>query len=75
MGLGKAITVCFLAIVVILGTTVHVLGPHMTAGSRVAMVGAAVVVAGLPLFAILTNWWVNQSVYSSSGRRPPEYEH
>lgn len=75
MGLGKAISVCALVIVGILGGTVHYLGPQMTAGSEVAMLGAAAVVVGLPLFALFVNWWVNESVYNDATRRPPEYEH
>jgi hypothetical protein len=75
MGFGRVLSVCALAIVGILGGTVHYLGPQMTAGSQVAMLGAAAVVVGLPLFALFVNWWVNEAVYNNATRRPREYEH
>jgi hypothetical protein len=75
MGFGKTISACALLIVGIIGGTMYYLSPQMTAGSQVAMVGAATVVVGLPLFALAVNWWVNQSVYRDATRRPSEYEH
>jgi hypothetical protein len=73
MGLGKFFAVCSVVIAMILAGLLYLVQPYVEPGTYAAIAGAATVVVGIPLFAMFVNWWVNEAVYGTATRRPPEH--
>ncbi|PSQ18446.1 hypothetical protein BRD00_05135 [Halobacteriales archaeon QS_8_69_26] len=54
----------------VLGVALAVASPHLTGRQEATVIGGLVAVVGLPMFVMWVHWWVNASVFGSSGRRP-----
>lgn len=54
----------------VLGIAFVVVRPHLSGSEEAAVLGGLVAAVGLPMFVMWIHWWVNASVFGSSGRRP-----
>lgn len=59
---------CLVATVATLVGLLYVVTPHVSSTVHVTAVGTVVAVLGLPLLGIFVHWWVNESVYDTTGR-------